>query len=227
MAPQNQNRAIEIIPALLCDSRPEFEEKIRVLETFAGMVQIDVLDGSWLDGQKSWADKDYISEILSPLLFEVHLMVTQPLIQIPRWCQLPSVRRIIFHIETMSDPTETKRTIEAIRFHGREACVALNPETSFRVIDTTVRYVDEVLFLTVQPGASGRTFEQPVLKKISEFSKIYPKIKVGVDGGISDTTILPCITAGVSRLVVNSALFGARVSPRDAWQHLQEVAARA
>ena len=217
--------AFELIPALLCDSRNEFEEKIRTIEPFAGMVHIDVLDGTFPETEKNWADSDLISQILSPLLFEVHLMVSEPLLHVARWCQLPSVRRIIFHVETTRE--ETKRMIETIRFHGRQVCVALNPETSFMAIDKTVRYVDEVLFLTVVPGASGRMFETQTLKKITTFSTIYPKMKVGVDGGISSETLPACITAGATRFRINSALFNAKVSPHDAWRHLQEVAAHA
>lgn len=214
---------IELIPALLCASRREFENKIRTIESFAGMVQIDVLDGTWLP-EKNWADPELVAEILSPLHFEIHLMVENPILYLSRWSELPSVRRVIFHIEPVTDP---KHIIEAIRFYGREVGIALSPRTPLEAIADYVPYVDEVLFLTVEPGGSGRPFVPEVVKKISAFSRANPLVPIAVDGGLSTATIPDCIAAGATRLVVNSSLFSAKVAPADAWRHMKEVAARA
>ncbi len=212
---------IEIIPALLCESQEEFIQKTKIIEPFALFAQIDVMDGSWLDGKKTWCDIDSISETISPLLYEIHFMVRDPMEKLSKWAAIPAVKRVIFHFETVTQP---KQIIEAIRYHGMEAVLAVNPETAFDEVAEFVPYVDEVMIMTVKPGASGRPFERGVLEKISRCADAGHGIIVGVDGAISVETIPDCVAAGATRLRVNSSLFKATIPPADAWTTLIRVA---
>ena len=190
------------------------------IESFAPLAQIDVIDGSWLTGE-TWADADDIGEIISTLRYELHLMVANPIEHLEAWTELPSLKRVIFHVETATQP---KQVIEAIRYHGWDVGVALNPETPTSLVRELGQYVDEVMLMTVKPGASGRPFEHGVLKKIAELSEYDPRLIIGVDGAISAETLALCFDAGVTRARVNSSLFGTGLSAANAWAALQKVA---
>ncbi len=211
---------VDLLPALLVDSREEFETRVRAIEAFASMAQIDVIDGTWLAGE-TWADPSDISAIVTPLLFELHLMVAHPIEHLAAWAELPSLKRIIFHLETAEQP---KQVIEAIRFHGWDVGVAINPETPAAAVHDILPYVDEVMCMTVKPGASGRPFEHGVVKKITELAAHNMHAVIGADGAISRETLPLCVDAGATRVRVNSSLFNAKVSPLDAWTALERIA---
>lgn len=207
---------IELIPALLVQTRDEFEERVRVIEPFAPIAQIDVLDGSWL-GAKSWADTIEISHIKSQLHFELHLMVANPVAEMEKWAEIPSVKRVIFHIETVERPLDA---IEAARFYGWECGVALNPDTPLETVEKILEYIDEILFLTVQPGAGGRTFEKNVLKKIASLAARPKHPIIGADGAMNPETIPMAIKSGATRIIVNTALFNAEMPVAETWRRL-------
>ena len=211
---------IELLPALLTQSREEFETRVRAVENLATMAQIDILDDTWLPG-KTWADPGDISSMETPLLFELHLMVAHPLEHLERWSELPSLKRIVFHLETALQP---KQVVEAIRFYGWDVVVAINPETPAADVFEILPYVDEVMCLTVKPGASGRPFENDVLKKIAELAANNHHAIIGADGAITTETLALCVAAGATRVRVNSALFGSEKNIADAWAELEKIA---
>jgi len=211
---------IELLPALLTQTREEFETRVRAVENLAPMAQIDILDDTWLPG-KTWADPGDISATVSPLLFELHLMVAHPVEHLEAWSELPSLKRVVFHLETALQP---KQVVEAIRFYGWDVVVAINPETPAADVLEILPYVDEVMCLTVKPGASGRPFEHGVLKKIAELAANNHHAIIGVDGAITAETLPLCIAAGATRIRVNSALFGGEKSVAEAWAELEKIA---
>lgn len=205
----------ELIPTILVQSKEEFEARVRKIESLAPMAQIDVIDGSWIPGE-TWADPDEISAIVTPLQYELHLMVAHPIEHLDAWTELPSLKRVFFHIETATQP---KQVIEAIRFHGWEVGIVLNPETPVSAVHDFAPYVDEVMFMTVKPGKNGAAFEPEVLKKIEELSNESGHELIGVDGGVSESTLAQCIDAGAGRLRVGHAL--------DSWATLVRIAEQA
>lgn len=214
---------IEIIPTILVVTEEEFITRVRSVETFATMAQIDVIDGSWIPGE-TWADPMTISNIISPLTYELHLMVANPIEHLDAWTELPSIKRVIFHIETVTQP---KQVIEAIRFHGWEVGLAVNPETPISAVHDYVSYADEIMFLTVKPGASGRPFEHGALKKIESFAHEVGHTVIGVDGGVSRETLPLCIDAGATRLRIGHALTSAGPTMAETWEEFHRIAQHA
>ncbi|MCX6780594.1 MAG: hypothetical protein NT003_00525 [Candidatus Magasanikbacteria bacterium] len=159
---------------------------------------------------------------MTPLNYELHLMVANPIEHLDAWFDVPAVKRVIFHLETATQP---KQVVEAIRFHGWEVGVAINPETPASAVAEIAHYVDEIMCMTVKTGASGRPFEHDVLKKIEELATAHPHVIIGVDGAIGKETLGLCMAAGATRARVNSGIFGPNVSsPATAWTELQRIA---
>jgi len=65
----------------------------------------------------------------------------------------------------------------------------------------------KLLFLTVDPGYYGGTFQAHVLKKIEEARKISPDKVISVDGGVSLDNLSLFKDIGVDAVCVGSRIF--------------------
>lgn len=213
----------EIIPAIFATDAREFETQIRAVERLTPLAHIDVIDGSWISG-RTWADPFNIGELISPLHYELHLMVADPLAHIAAWETMPAVQRVIAHIEVAPNPREL---ISTIRFHGWEAALAINPDTILDSVLAYEEYADEIMFMAVMPGATGRACDDRVLQKIHTFCAAAPHAMVGVDGCVNEQTLPRFIHAGAQRLRVHSALFSDAHSVQETWRELTTVASHA
>ncbi len=219
----------EIIPSLLVDNVEEFEHRLRLVEHDCNTVQIDILDGSMFDAT-SWFDAKTIAAMKSPVNFELHLMIENPLLVIEQFAvHVPNTVRAIIHAE-LDRPLGT--LIDTIKqVHKIEAGVALNPATPVDEIHHVMSHVDEVLIMGVYPGASGQSFGdeahgisgQAIMKKIARIHNRYPNLPLGVDGGVNEERAGQMITAGATRLSAASAIFNTD-DPVDALGKMQKIA---
>ena len=77
-----------------------------------------------------------------------------------------------------------------------------------------IEHLDRILFMTVTPGASGRSFQYDVIEKIKNFVKnnqdflnSKKDFQIGVDGGISKETANIAVKAGADVLISGSSIF--------------------
>lgn len=217
------NTQIEIIPAIFAQDVSDFESQMRAIEPHVPLAHIDVIDGTWIAGH-TWADPFEIGEMISPLHYELHLMVADPFAHLATWENIPAVKRIIAHIEVTANPRDL---ISAIRFHGWEAALAINPDTVLDSVLAYEEYADEIMFMAVQPGATGRTCDTQVTQKIRTFCAAAPHAIVGVDGCVNEQTVPTFTHAGARRLRVHSALFAGPNQLADNWSRLLAVASHA
>lgn len=195
----------EIIPAILAPTFAEFAHNLHLVEGLAPYVQIDVMDGEFVNA-RSFAGRADLLTLHTPARFELHLMVADPLLELKSWADIIHVFRVIFHLEAVADP---RPVIQAIRAHGWQVGIALNPETPFAAVEPYLSEIDLVLFLAVTPGAQGQKFMPEVLQKITAGKTHAPHVMIGVDGGINRDTITRAYQAGATICYVGSALLRA------------------
>ena len=176
------------------------------------MIHVDIMDGFYVDrvagGIKELAN---IREKTKSHL-HVHLMTESPVV----W----ATDAIAAGAGTVIVSTNTSGVCAAlrkIRESGRRAGIALNPESSVAILKPILRDVDEVMVMTVTPGAAGQEFNANCVKKIAilhAFRKKFDlKFKISVDGGINDTTAKLCWAAGADYLISGSYLAGSSDFP--------------
>lgn len=219
----------EVIPSILVDSADDFERRLRLIENDCRTVQIDVLDGSMF-GATSWFDAKTVAKMKSPVKFELHLMVENPLPVVEQYAlHVPNTVRAIIHAE-LDRPLGT--LIEVIKQeHKMEAGMAINPETPIDEIHHVVSHLDEVLIMGVHPGASGQDYGderhgisgQSIMNKIARIHDRYPNLPLGVDGGVNEERAPAMLEAGATRLCAASAIFNAP-DPVDALGKMQKIA---
>lgn len=151
--------------------------------------------------------------------FDVHLMVTNPEIQM-KWFNVDLVRSVTIHHEVSRN---IKRDMGWIREHGKKAGLALNPPTEIREVEANLEHVDQVLVMSVYPGFAGQPFLHESLAKIEALVALRAKYDyhytIQVDGGINPDTIQAVIDAGVDEVVSGSAIFS-QSDPQKAYHDL-------
>lgn len=209
-----------VIPTVFAESTEEFVVRFASVVPLADSIQIDIMDGKFVKS-KSIPIEDVPSFWDSLKTFEAHLMVKKPALWIEK-CNQKGFKRIIFHREAVKDIKEAEKIIEKIRGKGMKAYIAINPSTSIDKIALLVKNdgVDGVLLLGVQPGREGQAFDKKIILKIKKLKKLNKKTLVQVDGGITPTTIVDVIKAGVD--FVNSGSYVASSNnPRKALMVLE------
>ncbi|MDA1038465.1 MAG: hypothetical protein O2877_02125 [bacterium] len=215
----------EIIPALLVESEKEFERRLRLIEPHVKTVQVDVLDGIMFP-HISWYDARNIGAFLTTVNFELHLMVENPLAVVEEWKEyVPTLTRVIFHAEI---DRQHQGLVDAMKELGLEVGMALNPETPISEAHHELSELDELLLMSVHPGASAQGIgdekhgltKEDLFEKIISIHKRYPTITLGADGGINLDNIHHFKEAGISRFCVGSAIFN-QTDPIKALNDLQ------
>lgn len=197
---------MEIIPAILTNSPEELRQKISILDEIGGRVQIDIIDGQFAENKT--IDPSIIEEIPTYLRIDYQLMTKEPIDWVER-----AVRgladRIIGHIEMMSNQMAFVGKVQEV---GASPGLALDIDTPVAAIDkTALASIDVVLLMSVKAGWGGQEFEERVIPKIVELSKIRLKdaipFKICVDGGITYDTIKKVAKVEADEVAIGRKLF--------------------
>ena len=141
---------------------------------------------------------------------DVHLMV-KPVDRIVPDFAKAGATYISFHPEASE---HVDRTIELIRENGCKPGLVLNPATPLAYLDHTLKKLDLVLLMSVNPGFGGQKFIPDVLDKVRAVRKLIDAsgrdIRLEIDGGGKVDNIGEIARAGADMFVAGSAIFGAQ-----------------
>lgn len=195
----------KIIPSILSENVSAAQEKAARVEGLVDWIQVDIMDGKFVEREVFSSPIDLATLQWSGKK-EAHLMVESPASYFDILQDL-AYDRVYFHSEVIQD--ESEKFFDAISKYSFEKGVAINPETSWEVIEPYVDIVDVVLFMTVHPGKGGQKFIDDVLEKIKTFKEKYPTKLVQIDGGVNEKNIKRASQVGVDLFVVGTSLFSA------------------
>lgn len=138
------------------------------------------------------------------LLFEAHLMVTNPERHIQSMVE-SGCQMVIIHVEASLDVLSD---VAMMRSLGVGAGVALSPGTPIKAAEPWISEIDQLLIMTVEPGAAGQTYRYEVEAKITEARGLFARrgvdIPIEVDGGLNPATIPSASRAGADIFVSGS-----------------------
>ncbi len=202
----------EIIPAINAETFEEVKGRIKLVEPYvhpanggAGWIQLDIADGTFTKNT-TWHNAGDLLSFEAPLKIEVHLMINNIEERIEDWLIAP-VSRIIFHLETAKDPDFV---LEKIKQVGKEAGIAIGPDTPWTKLVPYLDKIDLVQVLGVYPGLAGQEFQEDNFDKIRHLRKEQPNCIIEVDGGMDRETAKKAVDAGANIIVAASAIFEAK-----------------
>lgn len=228
-----------IVPAILTSSREDLDAKLAALSGIATEVQVDVVDGVFAS-PATWpyVGRDNFNQLFAadgtiPLFeqfrIEVDLMVQKPEEVTGSWLAA-GASRILVHLESTSYLKNLVSDMKVKYGHEKGFAsdflsfgFALNVDTDLRRIEPYVEDIDYVQFMGIKTiGKQGEPFAQEVIAKILDCKKRFPDLAIQVDGGVNFETAPFLLAAGVSRLVVGSALWKAP-NLKEAYEKLTEL----
>lgn len=217
---------IKISPSILsCDYSKMGEEFVKMKQCGADWLHIDVMDGHFVPNITLGAPIVKCMRKHSDLVFDVHLMISDPLKYIPDFIRA-GADVICFHVESDSPIEET---IELIRSSGKIAALAVKPGTPVEKVFPYLNHLGMVLIMTVEPGFGGQSFMADMMPKITalrcECERRGLDMDIQVDGGISPETVETAAKAGANVLVAGSAIFGSD-DPKETISLLRSKAAQ-
>jgi ribulose-phosphate 3-epimerase len=194
----------EVIPGILEKEWSEIERKLEIIKPFAKTAHIDIIDGKFVDNT-TFLDPGPFKKYADDFLLELHLMVENPIDYLKPWAEA-GFQRFLGHIEKMPDPVEFVAQGQLLGAVG----FAIDGPTDIAVLDNlNLADLDCLLIYTSDHvGFSGPSLIDERLEKIRKIKEKYAYLPVEVDGGINDETIVRARSAGASRFVSTSFLFG-------------------
>ena len=195
---------IKIAASVLLADYSRLGDELKALEA-AGcdLVQWDIMDGHFVPQITFGPTLIEKCRGATAMDFEAHLMIESPERTVADYVKA-GCDRVIVHAE--STP-HVHRAIDLAREEGARAGLALNPATPVSVAETVIHEIDQILIMTIDPGAAGRPFQETSLARIEAARAIAGDKNVEVDGGINVDTARKAAVAGANVFVAASGIW--------------------
>lgn len=218
---------IRIAPSVMCADLMRLGQSLLEVERGgADLLHWDVMDGCFVPNLTFGAHFVNAAREICSLPFDVHLMVSDPMLQAQQ-LRLRAGDTVIFHVNAAKDLEGLTKAIE------QSGCMwgaALNPDRPLHQVlqEKVLGGCSMILVMSVFAGFAGQAFIPESLARIRQVAE-HPvvrerEIAVSVDGGITGENAAEVVRAGARVLVSGSYLLGPEVEFAERLRRLREAA---
>lgn len=200
-----------IAPSVLAADFANLQRDIEMINTSeADWFHIDIMDGVFVPNISFGMPVLEAITKHAKKTIDVHLMIVDPDRYIKTFAAL-GANILSVHYEACN---HLHRTLQAIKFDGMKAGVAINPHTSVSHLEDVINDIDIVCIMSVNPGFGGQSFIEKTYDKIRSLKEIINRNNastlIEIDGGVTDKNAKQLVEAGADILVAGNYVFKAQ-----------------
>ncbi len=197
-----------LAPSILSADFLKLGEQIKMVsDAGAKYLHIDVMDGMFVPNISFGIPVINCIKGNTDMVLDVHLMIVEPERYYEKF-KAVGAEILTVHLEALKDPSNS---LKKIRELGMKPSVSIKPATKAEDVFPYLELVDQVLVMTVEPGAGAQAYIESCTDKIKavreEITRRGLNVDVQVDGGINENTIKTVMDAGANVFVMGSSVF--------------------
>ena len=202
--------AHSIAPSLLAADFGKLNEEIaEVNKSSASLLHLDVMDGQFVPNISFGVPViEAVAKVTTKPL-DIHLMIVDPDRYLSTYAAFKP-EYLTIHLEAS---THLHRSIHQIKELGCKAGVAINPHTNIELLKDTIKDIDLVCLMSVNPGFGGQSFIENTYDKVIALKKLINETNsntlIEIDGGVTKNNAEKLSSCGADILVAGSSVFRA------------------
>ena len=202
--------AHSIAPSLLAADFGKLNEAIsEVNKSSASLLHLDVMDGQFVPNISFGVPViEAVAKVTTKPL-DIHLMIVDPDRYLSTYAAFKP-EYLTIHLEAS---THLHRSIHQIKELGCKAGVAINPHTNTELLKDTIKDIDLVCLMSVNPGFGGQSFIENTYDKVIALKKLINETNsntlIEIDGGVTKNNAEKLSRCGADILVAGSSVFRA------------------
>lgn len=211
-------KKLEIIPTLFSKNLKEFKAKLNKVENLSKNLHIDIMDGKFVSSKSVSLNKlEFIKNLKNN--FEVHLMCEKPE-KYFEICEKLNIKKVYFHFEVFKNLEEVFDFLNYSKKFKFKIGIVINPETKFKEVLPVLKKLNNIMIMSVVPGAQGQKFITNTYQKVKKYHEFDPKLNIQIDGGIKINQIKKLVENGGNSFCVGSFLNSVE-DPKDNFKKLE------
>jgi len=200
--------AHSIAPSLLAADFGKLNEAIsEVNKSSASLLHLDVMDGQFVPNISFGVPVIETVAKVSTKPLDIHLMIVDPDRYLSTYAAFKP-EYLTIHLEAS---THLHRNIHRIKELGCKAGIAINPHTNIELLRDTIKEIDLVCVMSVNPGFGGQSFIEHTYDKVIALKELIDETNsntlIEIDGGVTKDNAEKLSRCGADILVAGSSVF--------------------